>query len=211
LFDLPLCGWFAFRTMDDASPQTPQGTPKLDARVGLRRGHRVAITLMGHPAKDTVVIEVVRQGPTISLHGLAYHLQVGPTGLAGDQQRSDHPPGVIVLGEQQVLIAPECGQPTMAGRIVLKEDARLWHLEAHIDFALFLWPLVIITMAQREPADTVRLKWATKLLVRFLREQGKVELAAIELGLIPNIASLLMEELLHLRWKLMPRLGGGGV
>src|SRR5687767_11329464 len=112
---------------------------------------------------------------------------MGPTGLARDQQCPDHALGVIVLGEQQVLIAPQRRQPALAKGIMLKEDPGPGHLEADIDFTLLLRPLVIIAMTQGKAADAVTLKEMAKALVGFLGQQSNVELAAVELGRVPDI------------------------
>jgi hypothetical protein len=92
--------------MDDAKVQAPQHPPKLDPRVGLRGGHRVAIALVSHPAQDAVMVDIVGQWPAIGLHRVAYHLEMGPTRRAGHQEGPHHAPRVIVSGEEQRLLPP---------------------------------------------------------------------------------------------------------
>jgi hypothetical protein len=81
---------------------------------------------------------------------------------------------------------------------MLQEEAGAGHLKAHIDLPLLLGPLVIIAIAQGKAADTVALKGVPKALVGYRGQPRKVKLAAVELGLIPDIPQLVVQELLHL-------------
>jgi hypothetical protein len=99
--------------MDDANVQAPQDPPELDPGVSLRGGHRVAVALVRHPAQAAVIVDIIGERPSLGLHRLAYHLERGPTRLAGHQEGPHHAPGVIVLGEKQIVLPPQRRQPTM--------------------------------------------------------------------------------------------------
>jgi hypothetical protein len=86
---------------------------------------------------------------------------------------------------------------------MLKGDAGAWHLKADRDLALLLGPLVIVAMPQGKTADTVALKVGPQALGGFLGQQRKVKLAAVELGLVPDIPQLVVQARLHLSRKCM--------
>jgi hypothetical protein len=83
--------------------------PELEPGLSLGGGDGVARVLMGHPANEAVIVDLISQWAAIALHRLANHLQMGPTALPRHQQRPDHPPGVIILGQEEVLLAPSAG------------------------------------------------------------------------------------------------------
>ena len=81
---------------------------------------------------------------------------------------------------------------------MLKKDAGAWHIKTDIDLALLLRPLVMVAMLQGKATDTIPLKRVPKALVGLLSQQGKVELAAVELRLLSDVPQLVVQELLHL-------------
>jgi hypothetical protein len=128
---------------------------------------------MGHPANEAVIVDLISQWAAIALHRLANHLQMGPTALPRHQQRPDHPPGVIILGQEEVLLAPQRRQPTVPGGIVLEEDAGARHLKAHIDLALLSRSLVISAMMQDTAMDAVARKGTAKNACGLPRPTGQ--------------------------------------
>ena len=127
--------------------------------------------------------------------GLSHHLKVFKGSLHLYDPRPNDPPGIVILGEDEILLFSYGGKPKMIGGIVLKQSSRPRGLKARIDLPFLLGQGMVIPILQGIETKTVSAKRPMKPLLCLLSQEGKIELPTKRLCLLLDVVQFLIKPL----------------
>ena len=109
------------------------------------------------------------------------------------QPPAHNPPRVIILRQDQILIAPHARQPAVVRRVMVPQRPRPHALPADIDFPDFPPGLLIVPLADRPPPYPIPTEGLPKPTMGRLRQHGKIEPAPVVLHLVLQVLALPMQ------------------